>query len=565
MAESVSPAQVIVGLLGGLVVFLLGLDWLSKALRDQTGDGLRRLLARLTNNRFVGLLTGAAVTMLLQSSTITTVLAVGLVSGGILTFTQSLGVVLGANIGTTATAQIIAFDTAFLGMAMLIAGYLLGLVRNKRQATAFGSVLLGLGMVFLGMVLMSNSVRPLRDYQPFLDAMATLSNPIVGLFVGAAFTAVVQSSTAATGVAIALSAEGLIPIEAGVAILIGANVGTCVTALLAAIGKPPAALRTAVFHVIVNLSGAIVWFLAIEWLIDAAVAVAPSYPELTGIERQAAETPRQFAMAHTIFNVSTALVLIWFLGPIGRFLQRAIPDRPVSEPPGAPRYLASDLLLAPWPAMEATRAELGELAAQTRSVLQRFQPVALAPTDEAITTLAADEVAINRRYRGIVRFLRDLEDTDLAPEASQQSAALMDYADDIEGLANVVDRQLTMIQRTYPEVGATLRPDTRRLLVTVDESMLRYFDAVVAVMRDNQQESVTAAEVAGDTAHRELRAVTSGARQLLREGEGAVRRYAVVEDLLDQYRIMLDRLDRIVRVAAKQTLSEVDVDVDADA
>lgn len=558
MSGDVVPAQVVVGLLGGLVVFLLGLDWLTKALRDQTGGGLQRILTRLTSNRFTGLLTGAGVTMVLQSSTITTVLAVGLVGGGLLTFTQSLGVVLGANIGTTVTAQIIAFDTAFIGMVMLIVGYALGFVRNRRRATAVGSILLGLGLVFLGMVLMSTSVRPLRDYPPFLDAVGNLSNPLLGLLVGAVFTAVVQSSTAATGVAIALSAEGLIPIEAGVAILIGANVGTCVTALLAAVGKSPAALRTAVFHVIVNLSGAFVWFFAIGWLIDVAVALAPSYPELLGLDRQAAETPRQFAMAHTVFNVSTALVLVWFLGPIGRVLERWIPDKPRVEPPGSPKYLAPDLLMAPWPALEAARRELIEFAHDVGHVLAQFRVVALHPTGHTVELIHTEEDGINRRYRAIVRFLRDLEATDLAPSATAQSSVLLDFADGIEGLANIVDRQAGVIQRSYPELGATLTTSTEDLLASVDSAVLDYYQATVTLVGDNSQESVTNAEILGDTALRTLSSAVSAARALLHQGEGAVHRYALVEDLLDQYRIMIDRLDQMVRLGCTLALTGAD-------
>lgn len=558
MSGDVVPAQVVVGLLGGLVVFLLGLDWLTKALRDQTGGGLQRILTRLTSNRFTGLLTGAGVTMVLQSSTITTVLAVGLVGGGLLTFTQSLGVVLGANIGTTVTAQIIAFDTAFIGMVMLIVGYALGFVRNRRRATAVGSILLGLGLVFLGMVLMSTSVRPLRDYPPFLDAVGNLSNPLLGLLVGAVFTAVVQSSTAATGVAIALSAEGLVPIEAGVAILIGANVGTCVTALLAAVGKSPAALRTAVFHVIVNLSGAFVWFFAIGWLIDVAVALAPSYPELLGLDRQAAETPRQFAMAHTVFNVSTALVLVWFLGPIGRVLERWIPDKPRVEPPGSPKYLAPDLLMAPWPALEAARRELIEFAHDVGHVLAQFRVVALHPTGHTVELIHTEEDGINRRYRAIVRFLRDLEATDLAPSATAQSSVLLDFADGIEGLANIVDRQAGVIQRSYPEVGATLTTSTEDLLASVDSAVLDYYRATVTLVGDNSQESVTNAEILGDTALRTLSSAVSAARALLHQGEGAVHRYALVEDLLDQYRIMIDRLDQMVRLGCTLALTGAD-------
>lgn len=170
-------ADTTIALLGGIAVFLLGLDTLTRALQAQSGDGLKRLIGRLTTNRFTGLLTGAAATILLQSSTITTVIAIGLVSGGMLTFTQSLGIVLGANVGTTFTAQVIAFDTSLLGMAMLFCGYVLSRLARGGAGRLVGTVVLGLGLVFLGMELMGEAVRPLRTFEPFLSAMESLSSP----------------------------------------------------------------------------------------------------------------------------------------------------------------------------------------------------------------------------------------------------------------------------------------------------------------------------------------------------------------------------------------------------
>lgn len=446
--------EVVLGLLGGLAMFLVGLDTLTNALKAQTGAGLRTAIGRLTTNRFAGLATGTVATILLQSSTITTVISVGLVSGGMLTFTQSLGVVLGANVGTTLTAQLIAFSTSLMGLTMLFVGYLLGKLARRSGVAVAGAVLLGLGLVFLGMELMSDAVRPLRSFEPFLDAMESLSaTPLLGVLAGALFTALVQSSSATTGVAIAMASEGLIPLEAGVAIVIGSNIGTCVTALLAAIGKPRAALRTAVFHVIVNVGGALIWFFFINVLVDSAVALAPSHPDLVGLERRAAETPRQFAMAHTVFNLSTALVLVWFLGPIGRWLERLVPDRAPGGVPDHPSHLEHALLLAPPSALEAIRAEVAVLAGQVQGMVDDSLGAALADTDDAARGLRDRERSIDARHLAIVAYTRDLLATGPGAEPARHALALLEQADELERIADQVGMSILPIGQERREAG----------------------------------------------------------------------------------------------------------------
>ncbi|MEN8149429.1 MAG: Na/Pi symporter, partial [Planctomycetota bacterium] len=238
-------AAVAVGLLGGLSLFLFGMGQLTDSLREVAGGRMRVLLGKLTTNRYTAAITGAFVTAVIQSSSVTTVLVVGFISAGLMSLAQSVGVIMGANVGTTITAQIIAFKVTEYALVLVTVGFA-GLFFSKRdQARQIGGMIMGLGLIFFGMNLMSEAAHPLRDYEPFVDAMRSIDNPIMGIALGAAFTAIVQSSSATTGIVIVMATQGFITLEAGIALALGANIGTCFTAVLAAVGKQRAAMQAA--------------------------------------------------------------------------------------------------------------------------------------------------------------------------------------------------------------------------------------------------------------------------------------------------------------------------------
>ena len=206
---------------------------MTESLRVVAGDRLRGILLRLTSNRFVGMLTGAGITAVIQSSSVTTVLVVGFISSGLMSFQQSLGVIIGANIGTTVTAQIIAFKVTTYALYAVAGGFAVTFLSKRGDRQAQGAVVLGLGLIFFGMSLMGDAMSPLRSSDTFIDLMASLENPFLGVAVGAGFTAIVQSSSATTGIVIVLAQQGLISLETGIALIMGANVGTAITALMA--------------------------------------------------------------------------------------------------------------------------------------------------------------------------------------------------------------------------------------------------------------------------------------------------------------------------------------------
>ncbi len=549
---SVNPLVAIVGLAGGLAVFLLGLDTLTDSLRSQSGAGLRRLMARLTRNRFTGLLTGVLATVLLQSSSVTTVLAVGLVTAGIMTFPQSLAIVLGANVGTTVTAQIIAFDITTLGLAMLAGGYLATVLKRSERSRLLGSVFLGLGLVFLGMQVMGQAMRPLRDLPAFVEAMEQLANPVLGVLVGAAFTALVQSSTAATALAIALAGQGLIALEAGVALIIGANIGTCVTAGVAAIGKPPEAVRVAVAHVMINLAGAAAWLVLLRVLVDWSVAVSPSYPELAGAQRLAAETPRQLAMAHTLFNVSTAMVLVWFVGPLCRLIERIVPDRREPAEPEVAARLDDSLLAAPAAALEATREQTGEFSALVVSMCRSGVPAVVSGPAPVVDGLVAGERQADRQYRAIVGYLSDLTaGGGIEPDVARSVSALLETADELEAVADTVGVSLVALARKRAERGIPLAPAVRSLLSAASGAVVDHLaESCVHVVEPVAEDGDRVRVLAG-RAEQVLTEATEQLRQRTAAGQVDVLQYALATDVLAQYRRILDSGWRIARAGMR--------------
>lgn len=363
------------GLLGGLALFLFGLDQVSSGLKRAAGDTLKTLLTRLTANRFLGACTGAAVTGVLNSSSVTTVLVVGFVTAGVMSLTQSVAVIMGANIGSTVTAQILAFNLSAYSLLPVAAGFFM-LFAGKRDAIRdWGTILMGLGLVFYGMGIMSDAMKPLRSYPPFVQALASMERPLYGILAGAVFTGLVQSSAATVGLAIAMASEGLLSLPGGIALALGANIGTCATALLAALGKPVEAVRTAVVHVLFNLLGVVLWLPFIGVLSRFAVAVSPVGSGLEGVERLAVEVPRQIANANTLFNVLNTAVFIGFTGWFARFTTWLVPDRKAERAAAAPpSILDPSAALVPAIALEQVRQELGRLGEVVGDMLSEFPP-----------------------------------------------------------------------------------------------------------------------------------------------------------------------------------------------
>ena len=295
--NSVNWILLITSLFGGLGMFLYGMEMMSDGMKVTAGNKMRTILEKLTSNRFLAVGVGAFVTMVIQSSSATTVMLVSFVNSGLLSFAQGLGVILGSNIGSTVTAQIVAFKITDYALVLIAIGAIMSLFSKKDTAKNIGFVILGFGLLFYGMKVMSDTMKPLRSNPTFNSILVSFENPFMGILAGAVFTALVQSSSATTGIVITLASGGSITLEAGIPLILGANIGTCVTALLAGLNASREAKRVAIAHVTFNVIGVAVFCF---WI--------PTFADM--VAQTSDNVPRQIANAHTIFNIIATVIFI---------------------------------------------------------------------------------------------------------------------------------------------------------------------------------------------------------------------------------------------------------------
>lgn len=312
----------ILGLLGGLALFLYGMQMMSSGLEDAAGNRMKKILEKLTTNRFLGVAVGAGITAVIQSSSATTVMTVGFVNSGMMTLRQAVWIIMGANIGTTITGQLIALDVGMLAPLFAFIGVGMIVFLKNPKVHHVGKILAGLGILFIGMGMMSDAMHPLRESDAFVSLMTQFSNPLLGILAGAVFTAIIQSSSASIGILQALAAAGVIGLPSAVYVLFGQNIGTCITAVLASVGTNRAAKRTTLIHLLFNVIGTTLFVLAFQVLpiTDWVASITPGV------------VTAQIANMHTIFNIATTLLLLPVGTQLARLAERLLPERPEEHP-----------------------------------------------------------------------------------------------------------------------------------------------------------------------------------------------------------------------------------------
>ena len=307
----------ILNLLGGLALFLYGMQMMSNGLEAAAGQKMQKILERLTSNRFIGVLVGAGITALIQSSSATTVMVVGFVNSGMMTLQQAVWIIMGANIGTTITGQLVALDIGALAPLIAFVGVAIAMFVKKKQVQYWAHIIAGLGILFIGMNLMSDSMMPLRDSEAFVEMVANFSNPLIGILVGAGFTALIQSSSASVGILQALANSGIVALPTAVYVLFGQNIGTCITAVLAAIGTSRSAKRTTVIHLMFNIIGTCIF-----------TVVCMFSPLTTIVASWSPDNPAaQIANMHTLFNIVTTIILLPFGTQLAALATRILPEQ----------------------------------------------------------------------------------------------------------------------------------------------------------------------------------------------------------------------------------------------
>ncbi|MFQ9013197.1 MAG: Na/Pi cotransporter family protein [Lacrimispora saccharolytica] len=304
-------------LLGGLALFLYGMQMMSNGLEAAAGNKMKQILEKLTANRFLGVLVGAVITAVIQSSSATTVMVVGFVNSGMMTLRQAVWIIMGANIGTTITGQLIALDVGEIAPLIAFIGVALIVFIKKQKVHHYGMIVAGLGILFIGMELMSSSMMPLRESEAFASIMTNFSNPLLGILAGAVFTAIIQSSSASVGILQALATSGLIGLPSAVYVLFGQNIGTCITAVLASIGTNRNAKRTTIIHLMFNLIGTTIF--TIVCMTTPLTSLVESFTP--------GRVAAQIANMHTLFNVVTTLILLPFGNYLAVLATKILPEK----------------------------------------------------------------------------------------------------------------------------------------------------------------------------------------------------------------------------------------------
>ena len=307
----------VLALLGGLALFLYGMQMMSSGLEAAAGNRMKRILEKLTSNRILGVLVGAGITAVIQSSSATTVMVVGFVNSGMMTLRQAVWIIMGANIGTTITGQLIALDVGEIAPLMAFIGVALVVFIKKPTVRYWGQIVAGLGILFLGMNMMSDSMLPLRESEAFIGLMTQFSNPLLGILAGTVFTAVIQSSSASVGILQTLAKSGLIGLDSAVYVLFGQNIGTCITAVLASIGTSCNAKRTTIIHLLFNVIGTTLF-----------TVVCMCTPLTSWVAGWTPDNPSaQIANMHTLFNVVTTLLLLPFGSYLASLATKILPEK----------------------------------------------------------------------------------------------------------------------------------------------------------------------------------------------------------------------------------------------
>lgn len=419
--------NIAISLIGGLGLFLYGMNLMGDGLQKSAGNKLKKIVELLTSNVLMGVLVGVGVTAIIQSSSATTVMIVGFVNAGIMTLSQAIGVIMGANIGTTVTAQLVSFNLEGLAPVALGIGIVIYLFSSKQRNKNLSEILIGFGILFTGMEFMKDAVKPLADLPQFRDALLYFgSHPILGILAGFLITGIVQSSSASMGMLIALASEGLLPLSSALPILYGDNIGTCVTSLLSSIGASRNAKRAAIMHLSFNVIGTIIFMLILNKPITQLVSrIDPT------------DTARQIANAHTLFNVLNVIILLPFSRYIVKLALLLVPEKiDENENISNTKFLDERMLETPSVALGNTIKDILRMGDKACIALDSSLKGFINKSSDDIKTTFETEKIVNKLQKDILNYLLKLSKSPLNDDERFTTDLLFHTVNDIERVSD---------------------------------------------------------------------------------------------------------------------------------
>ena len=470
--------NMIVELIGGLGLFLYGMKIMGDGLENAAGEKLKVILEKVTSNRFLGVLIGALVTAVIQSSSATTVMVVSFVNTGLMNLMQAVGVIMGANIGTTITAQMVSLDLSKIAPLFIGLGVVIVMTAKKKRVKEIGYIALGFGMLFLGMNMMSQSMAPLSESNTFKDIITVIGdNRLVGVACGLAMTAIVQSSSATTGILVALASTNSISINAALPIILGCNIGTCVTALLASIGSNRTAKKAAMLHLMFNIIGVIIFLPFTTILGNFVTSVNPS------------NVARQVANAHTIFNIIVTIILFPLARFMVMFVNKILPGDGELEKEGA-IYLDKKLIDTPVVAVGQIHKETVRMASLAKDNVKSAMDGFLNNDKSLIDKVFENEKLINTLEKQITDYLVMISSKELSEEDNKVVTSTFHVINDIERIG---DHAENIAELALEKINENISIDGEAKVELID-MFNKTFDAVTLSMKCYDSRNVHEAE-----------------------------------------------------------------------
>lgn len=437
----------ILSMAGGLGLFLFGIRTMGDGLENAAGAKLKRMLEVLTGNRFLAVLVGFVVTAIIQSSTATTVMVVGFVNAGMMSLAQAVGVIMGANIGTTVTSLLIALNFSSVAAASVIVGVILMLASKKTVVKNLGAIFTGFGLLFLGIDMMSDSMAPLRDSAGFMNFIVTVSEsplrPLFGIILGIVMTAVLQSSSASVGVLQTLAMQGLVPLKFSVFVLFGQNIGTCLTALFSTVGAKKNSKRAAVIHLLFNLIGTGIFIL-----------IALLTPYVEWIEKLSPDPMAQIAISHIVFNIVSTVVMFPFAKALVKLSCLLVPGKDDSESEMHCKFIDDRLLNTPPFAVMQVSKEVARMAKLARDNFETSAHALINRSDKDLDKVMENEEIINYLNHHITSYLVKLNALDITDSDSDYIARVFHAINDIE---RVGDHAINLAEAAQHNIGEGLK------------------------------------------------------------------------------------------------------------
>lgn len=454
---------------GGIGLFLFGIKFMGDGLELAAGSKLKKLLEVLTSNRFLAVLVGFVVTAVIQSSSATTVMVIGFVNAGLMNLVQAVGVIMGANIGTTVTSVLIALDLTDIAPLAIFIGVILMIFFKKKMTTHIGQIICGFGLVFLGMSTMSSSMEPLRDFQPFQDFIINAKNPFMGVMIGLVMTAIIQSSSATIGILQALASQNLVPIEFAVYVLFGMNIGTCVTALISTAGTKVNSKRAAVIHLLFNVFGTGIFMLITAYT-----------PYIEWLKTLSDSTMVQISIAHIIFNIVSTVILFPFANILVKLSCRLIPGKEAADEEMHLKYLDERILNTPPFAIVQVGKEVKRMAEMAQKNFVAASNALIDMDVFNVEKIAEREKAINFLNHKITSYLIKINSLDLLENDSKYIGSLFHVVNDIERIGDHALNLSEAAQKSAEDkltLSDKAKEELRDLFNTTEELLIGAIDA----------------------------------------------------------------------------------------